>query len=99
MKTLISVSEIQIIPIKPQNGLVAFASCAINNSFYVGDLAVYTAPNSRLGYRIVFPTKKLANGKQVACFYPFRKDVEETVTRAIVGKYVELMGNFQHVER
>ena len=94
----IVISEIQIAPANFQNGLVAFASCSINNQFYVGNIAIYTAPNNSLGYRLVFPTKKLASGKQVPCFYPFRKDVEEIVTKAIVDKYVELMENFHHVE-
>jgi len=94
----IVITEIEVIPIRPQNGLVAFASCAISNAFYVGNIAIYTAPNCLFGYRLVFPTKKLASGKQVACFYPFKKDVEEVVTKAIVGKYVELMENFYNIE-
>jgi DNA-binding cell septation regulator SpoVG len=94
----IVINEINIVPVRPQNGLVAFASCAVCDAFYVGNIAVYTAFNHPLGYRLVFPTKKLASGKQVACFYPFRKDVEDSVARAIVGKYVDLMGSFHHVE-
>lgn len=94
----VKVEEIQIIPIRPSNGLVGFVSCAINNAFHVGNIAIYTAPNNPLGYRLVFPTKKLASGKQIPCFYPFRKDAEEAVTKAIVNKYVELMGNFHDIE-
>ena len=98
MSDPIVVSEIQISPVKPSNGLCGFASCAINNAFYVGSIAIYTALNSPLGYRLVFPTKKLISGKQVPVFYPYKKNVEEAVTRAVVGKYVELMENFHHIE-
>ncbi len=94
----IIISEIQVSPIRPSNGLVAFASCTISNSFYVGSIGVDTAPNHSTGYRLVFPTKKLASGKQVPCFYPFRKDVEEAVTKAIVSKYVDLMAHFHNIE-
>lgn len=91
------VNEVQIAPVRPSNGLVAFASCSINDAFYVGNIAVYTAPNHPLGYRLVFPTKKLGSGKQVSCFFPYRHEAEEAVTKAIVGKYIELMDNFHHL--
>lgn len=92
------VGEIQITLVRPVNGLVAFCTCTVHNSFYVGNIAIYTAPSNLLGYRLVFPTKKLLSGKQVPIFYPYRKDVEEIVTKAIVGKYVELMESFNHIE-
>jgi len=60
-----NLTEIQIIPVKPQNGLVAFASVVINNQFYVGDIAIYTSPSTEIGFRLVYPTKRLANGKTV----------------------------------
>ena len=91
----IIVSEIQIVIIKPQNGHLGFASCVIQNQFYVGNIAIYQAPANSLGYRLVFPTKKLSSGQQIPCFYPFTKEAEEAVTTAIVSKYLELMGNFQ----
>ncbi len=100
MKALeVVISNIQLRPISTQNGLVAFASCELNNCFFVGSIALYTSPTHSFGYRCVFPTKKLASGKQVPCFYPFRRDVEEAVTKSIVDKYVELMGGFPYIER
>ncbi len=92
------ISEIQIIPLRPSNGFVGLASCSINNQFYIGQIGIYTAPNTSLGYRLTFPTKKLASGKQVPCFYPYVKQAEEIVTKAIVAKYLELMDNFHSVD-
>lgn len=92
------INEIQISPVRPQNGLLAFASCAVNNSFYIGSIAIYTAPNSSLNYRLVYPTKKLSNGKNVSCFYPYKKDVEELISKSIIAKYVELKDFFHEVE-
>lgn len=96
MKILIS--EIQIIPIKPQNGLVAFASAVLNQQFYIGNIALYTSPSTKLGFRLVFPNKKLASGQIVDCFHPISNEAEEQVSSAIIRKYVELMDNFHHVE-
>ncbi len=90
MKEII-LTEIQILPIKPQKGLVAFASAVLNYQFYIGNIAIHTSPSNPLGFRLVFPTKKLSSGKQLPCFYPFRKDAGEIVTKIIVGEYVMLM--------
>ena len=94
----ISVKEVQLTIVKPQNGLVAFASCSINNCFYLGNIALYSSPSHHLGFRTVFPTKKLSSGQQIPCFYPFKKEVEEVMTTTIVNKYFELINNLKPVE-
>lgn len=94
----LEISEIQIVPLRPQNGLVAFVSAVINNQFYIGNIAIYTSPSSASGFRLVFPNKKLASGQVVACFFPISKEAEQQVTSAIVKRYLELMDHFHHVE-
>jgi len=95
--TELSVSEIQIVPVKALNGLVGFASAVINNQFYVGNIAIYSAPSSKEGFRLVFPNKKLTSGRFVDCFHPISKDAGVLVTEAIVNSYKELMENFNDV--
>ena len=63
-----NISEIQITPIKPHNGLVAFASIIINQQFYVGDIAIYSSPSTDDGFRLVYPCKVLPNGKKINSF-------------------------------
>lgn len=92
------ISEIQIVPIKPQNGLVGFASCVINNSFYVGNIAIYSSPSSLNGFRLLFPNKKLASGQVIACFHPISKEAEELVSTGIIKEYIKLMNNFHHID-
>lgn len=91
MKASISISEIQIIPVKPQNGLVAFASCVINNQFHLNNIAIYTSPSSLYSYRLVYPSKVLPNGKSINCLYPINKDVGNEMTKRIVSKLEEVM--------
>lgn len=93
----IVISEIKIIPIKPQNGLVGFASLVLNNQFYIGNLGIYSAPSSKEGFRVTFPNKKLASGQVVDCFHPINKEAEEAVSSAIIKKYLDLMSNFKNV--
>lgn len=54
MMNEIVISEIQIIPVKPKNGLIGFASCVVNNQLYLGSIAIYTRPDGS-GYRLVYP--------------------------------------------
>ncbi len=92
------ISEIQIVPIKQHDGLVAFASVVINGQFYCGNIAIYSAPSTKEGFRLVFPNKKLASGQVVNCFYPIEKSAGALVTKAVVDKYTALMNNFNHIE-
>lgn len=85
------ISEIQIIPVKPKNGLVAFASCVINNQFYFGNIAIYTSPSSLDGFRLAYPSKTLVTGKQINCVHPITRDAGRIVQKEIITKYIEFL--------
>ena len=86
----VEISEIQIIPVRPREGLLAFCSFVINNSFYVGNIAIYSCLN-KVGYRLVYPVKVLPNGKPVSCFHPINKKVGEFIEGTVITKYEELI--------
>ena len=47
---------------------------------------------SKLGeYRLVFPSKKILNGKEINIFYPIHRESGELLSKAIIGKFKELM--------
>ena len=87
----ITISEIQIVPIKPRDGLVAFASCVINGSIYLGDIGIYTSPSTEDGYRLTYPLKQLPNGVKVNYCHPIDKKTGESLTKAIVAKFKKVM--------
>jgi len=87
----IQISEIQIIPVKPKEGLVAFASCVINNDIYIGNIAIYTSPSTQSGFRLVYPVKILPNGKEIHCVHPINKEAGELISKAIIEKYKEIL--------
>ena len=89
----LEISEIQIVPIKPQNGLVAFASFIINQAIYLGNIAIYTCPSSEVSYRLVYPTRKLSNESQVNLVYPIKREVGEYIQSEIVKKYLKIVEN------
>ena len=94
----IIISEIEIIPIKPHNGLLAFSSFILNHAFYIGDVAIYSRI-SKPGYRLVYPVKVLVNGARVNCFHPINKDIGQVIEDAVAKKYSELILKSDNNER
>ena len=87
MKTM-KITEVQIIPIKPNNGLVAFASVVVENSLYLGSIGVYTRIDGT-GYRITYPTKKIGN-KNINIYHPINKETGKAIEEAIISKVKEI---------
>lgn len=85
--------EIEIIPIKAQNGLVAFASCIVNNQLYLGNVAIYSSPLTPEGFRLVYPTKTLSNGQRLSIVHPITREVGSLIQRQIIEEYLRLMKN------
>ena len=82
------ISEIQIVPIKPQEGLVAFASFVLDNNLYLGSVGILTRPEG--GYRLVYPTKKLGI-KRLNIFHPINKQFAESIEKEVLNKFEEVM--------
>jgi len=93
--TEISITEIQIVPIQAQNGLVAFASFVINDVLYIGNVAIYTSPARPSGFRLVYPAKKLGNGTNVKSVRPISAHVDNAIEKAIIGEYKRVMLNLE----
>ncbi len=83
-----NVSEINIRPVKPDHGLVAFASYVINNQLYVGSLGVHQRLDGA-GYRITYPTKKVGS-RLFNYFHPVSKEAGKIIEQAVIAKCVEL---------
>ncbi|MAJ97415.1 MAG: hypothetical protein CMI56_02255 [Parcubacteria group bacterium] len=83
------ITEVQIVPIKPNNGLVAMASVVIENSVYLGSIGIHTKLNGN-GYRITYPTKNL-NGKNFNVFHPINRKIALAIEEAIVAKADEVL--------
>ena len=82
------ITEVNITPIKPNNGLVAFASVVIDNSVYLGFIGVYTRLNGD-GYRLTYPTKK-AGDKSLNIYHPISKEAGRIIEEAIIAKISEI---------
>ena len=83
------ITEIQIMPIKPYNGLVAFASCVLNGSLYIGSIAIHQKLDLS-GYRLTYPTKKVLN-RDIHLFHPITKGLSKQIEMEILEKYQILL--------
>jgi stage V sporulation protein G len=85
----IRLTEIEIIPVRPQQGLLAFCSFVINETFCVNDVGIHSKPNGS-GYRLVYPAKTLPNGKRINCFYPINHEAALMIERQVAKSFLEL---------
>lgn len=86
MKSPIEISEINIVPIKPKDGLLGFCSFVIDQSFFIGSVAIYSRLDGSI--RLVYPKK---NGVQ--CCYPIKKEIGTALSHAITKKFNFLFHN------
>ena len=82
------VSDIQIIPIKPKDGLVGFASFVFNDNFYFGSIGIYTRPQG--GFRLTYPTRKISN-QNISIYHPINKNIANLIDQAIIKKFEEIV--------
>jgi DNA-binding cell septation regulator SpoVG len=87
------VSEVNIMPVKPQGGLVAFASVVINESVYLSSIAIYTRPDG--SYRLLYPTKKLGE-RILNLFHPISREASKQIEDAIFKKCYEIFERNHH---
>ena len=83
------ITEIQIIPIKPQNGLVGFASVVLNNDFYLGSIGIHKKIDGS-GYRITYPTKKIGD-KNINIYHPINAKASKIIEEAIISKAEQIL--------
>ena len=77
------ISNIQIIPIQPKNGIIAFASLLLDNALYISSIAIMTRPSG--GFRLVYPTKKTPN-KDIGIFYPVNRSFGEQIEKDVISE-------------
>jgi len=82
------VSEVQIKVVKPNDGLLGFASLVINDALYLSSIGIFSRLDGN-GYRITYPTKKVGN-TDLQIFHPINKQLSFEIEQAIIGKAKEV---------
>lgn len=81
------VTSVNIQPVKPSRGLVAFASVTIDDSLYLGSIAVYTRPDG--SYRLLYPDKKVGD-RSMDIFHPINRSASKQIEEVIFKKCDEI---------
>jgi len=84
------ISEIQIVPIKPQNGLIAFASLVLDGNIYLGSIGIMTRLNG--SYRLTYPTKTVGS-RELNVYYPINKEFADAIEKEVIKRLEEVMKN------
>ena len=82
------ITEIQITPVKPHNGVCAFCSFVFEDSFYMGSIALIHRPDG--SYRLSYPAKRIGENN-LNIYHPINKECGEKVLRLIENHYEQLM--------
>lgn len=93
-KTVLNISEINIELVKPQNGLIGFASFVLNNSIYMGGIGILRRLNDD-SYRMVYPSRKVGE-KNFNVYYPISKKAGARIEKAISDKLKDVLKNDRH---
>jgi len=88
---MVRISEIEIVPVQSQNGLVGFASLVFENAFYLGSIGIFTRPSG--GYRLTYPLRKNTRDN-INFFYPINKEIAELVEQAVIKKLEEMKNEY-----
>lgn len=88
MKTM-KITEVQILPIKPKNGLLAFGSCVLDNNLYLGSIGIHKKLDGT-GYRLTYPTKKVGD-KNINIYHPINKETSRAIEKAIISKAEKIL--------
>lgn len=91
MRKETKISEVQIKIVKPNEGLIGFASLVLNDSLYLSSIGIYTLIDGS-GYRLTYPTKKLGE-TNINIFHPVTSELGNQMEEAIFSKLSEINSN------
>lgn len=83
-----TITEVQIFPIKPKDGLIAFASVVLDDKLYLGSIGIHKKLIDE-GYRLTYPTKKVGD-KNLNIFHPISREISQEIEKAIIKRVKSL---------
>lgn len=84
------ISEIQIRLVKPQNGLIGFASFVYDNSIYLSSIGILTKLDG--GYRLTYPTKKVGE-TSIGIYHPIKREVSKQIEKEVIKKVNDIFND------
>lgn len=85
------IKDVNITFIKPNNGLICFASLVLNNQIYLSSIGVHEKLGG--GYRLTYPTKQIG-GNNLNIFHPINKETSLAIEKAVISKLKDVMNKY-----
>jgi len=82
------ITKVELLPIRPKEGLMAFACIELDYQFYISSIGVHRKRDGS-GYRITYPTKKVGEQTLTVC-HPIQPDLSREIEQAVCKKAEEL---------
>lgn len=82
-----TITEVNIVPVKPQDGLVGFASLVVDGNIYLSSIAIYVKLDG--SYRLLYPTKKTGM-RELNIYHPINWEASKIIERAVFEKCYEI---------
>lgn len=86
---MITITEVQVLPIKPKDGLVGFASVVVNKGIYLGSIGIHQKADGS-GFRLTYPTKSTLD-KAFNIFHPINQETSKLIEEMVILKFKNVM--------
>jgi len=88
------INDVNITFIKPQNGLIGFASLILEDNFYIGSIGIHQKLDGS-GYRLTYPTKRI-NNQDLNIYHPINKATSIAIEKAVINKLKNVMNSVRY---
>ena len=82
------ISKIEIIPIRPKEGLIGFATIEIENQLLLRSIGIHMRKDGS-GYRLTYPTRS-TGAKEDPLFHPISPSLSKEIERCVFNKAKEI---------
>ena len=87
------ISEVNIILIKPQDGLIGFASLVVENALFLSGIGIHQKLDGS-GHRLTYPTRK-SSVQDFDVFYPINRASGKEIENAILEKLNDVLNRMK----
>lgn len=85
------IKKVEIVPVKPNNGLVGFAHLHFEEGLYLGSIGIFKKLDGS-GFRLTYPTRKIGD-VEIAIFHPMTKERSKDFELAVFEEAEKVFGS------
>jgi DNA-binding cell septation regulator SpoVG len=85
------IKRVEIVPIRPFEGLIAFANVTLEEGLYLGSIGIHRKLDG--GFRITFPTRKVGD-TNLCIYHPINPMVSKEFEMVICSRAEEVFGKY-----